>query len=383
LEKLISNKIENRIMNIRFTLFFVGLFVAALFAALVPTPATFATCALFVFLIGNTVSRQTSQLCVTYSTTVLLGDIMAAFKVRFPMLFGPAGFGTDFSADPARLNDQIIAKIRTLPAVSTYDGTTGYENGATEASALYVDVPVTLNQHKHVPVKVDYLDQIAARQDLYNGVVSDMAFVLGKSVVDFALGLVIADNFSYGANVTQQNANKDTLDAATKKLNINGCSPIGRFGIVNSGFYNGLEGDSRIASGDYHGQQRTDNAYGSLTNVSGFSRIYEYPDLPTNAQQLNAFFGVSQAIALASRVPADVSKLAARIGIPTIAKFDTLSDPNSGLTLMGIEWMKSGVFDIYTTVVLLYGGNAGRQAGVAGTICDKAGYRVTEAAGVY
>jgi hypothetical protein len=210
-----------------------------------------------------------------------------------------------------------------------------------------------------------------------------MAFVLGKSVVDFALGKILAANFSYGANVTQQNANKDTLDSATKKLNQNGCSPIGRFGIVNSGFYNGLEADSRIASGDYHGQMRTDNAYGSLQNIAGFSRIFEYPDMPTNNQQLNAFFGTRQAIALASRVPSDVSKIAARIGIPQIAKFSTLTDPNSGLTLMGIEWMKSGLFDLYTTVVLLYGGNAGRQAGNAGTICDKAGYRVTEAAGVY
>lgn len=370
--------------SIRIALYLTALALAAFLFALAPSVHMFIACALCLFVIGNALAPQSKQLCVTFSTTVLLGDVMETLKVRFPMLFGQSGFATDFSGDPLmRKDDVVIAKIRVLPTVADYDAATGYENGATEASSLLIDVPVTCNQHKHVPVKVDYLDQIASRVDLYDGQVNEMGFVLGKHVVDFALGKVLAANFSYGRNTTKQNFNKDTLDAATAKLNTNGASPIGRFGIVNTDSYNGLEGDSRIASGDYHGQQRTSNAYGALKNISGFENVWEYPSLPANGEQLNGFFGVRQSIVVVSRLPMDVEKIARRSGIPKIANFYSLTEPNSGLTLMGIEWQKAGVFDIYLTVVLLFGASAGRQGGAAGSICDKAGYRVTEAAGAY
>jgi hypothetical protein len=373
--------------QLRVLIYLVALIVAGLFVALKgsaanPGPALLAAF-LFVFVVGNVLAPQSGRLCVTYSTTVLLADVMEAFKVRFPMLFGDSGFGTDFSDAQARKDDQIIAKIRTLPSVQDYDATNGYKANAAEASSLLVDVPLTLNRLKHVPVKVDHLDQLASRIDLYKGAVADMAFVLGKSVVDYGLSLIVANNFSYGTNETIANTSKSTLNAATKKLNTNGCNPAGRFGIVNSAFYNALEEDVRVSSKDFSGQQRTDNAYGVLTNVAGFKRIFEYPDFPANAQNLNAFFGTRPAIAVAARLPKDSSEIAKAAGIPMIAKFDTLTDPDSGLSLFCIEWMEAGTFDLYTTVALLYGAAAGKQAGNAGTICDKAGYRVTESGGAY
>jgi hypothetical protein len=373
--------------SIRVVLFLVATVVAFAMVLLKATPQAVMAAWVCWFVIGALLSvPQTGarRAYATLSATEILSDTLEAFKVQFPILTGPAGFGTDFSTKTAKLNDQIIAHIRSLPSVQGYDATTGYEANAAEASSLLVDVPVTLDQHKHVPVKIDHLDVLSSKKDLYQGAINDMAFVLGKSVVDFALGKVVTANFSYGANVTNANASKDTLDAATKKLNQLGNAPMGRFGIVNSDLYNALEADARIASGDYHGQMRGDNAYGELRNVSGFSRIFEYPDLTTAAgEQLNGFFGTRTAVALASRVPSDPSALAASIGIPAIAKFETVSDPGSGLTLFGIQWMKSGTFDIYLTVAILYGGAAGKRGGANGVICDKAGYRVTEAGGVF
>lgn len=320
----------------------------------------------------------------TLSVNEILQDTLDAFKVQFPMLTSPTGFATDFSSKTAKKGDTVYAHIRTLPGVESYDSSAGYEANADEGSGLLTDVPVALDQHKHVPVKLDHIDILSSKKDLYAGAISDMAFVLGKSVVDFTLAKVVAANFSYGANQTIANTSKETVDAATLGLNVKGVSSRNRFGITTSQFYNALEADSRIASGDYHGQQRTSNAYGQLTNVSGFGKIYEYPDLQTAAgENINAFFGHPSAVAVVSRVPSDPSQLAASIGIPSIAAFNTLTDPDSGLTLLGIQWMKAGLFDIYLTVSLLYGAAAGKQGGSAGTITDKAGYRVLESGGSF
>lgn len=320
----------------------------------------------------------------TLSATEIVQDTLEAFKIRFPMLTGGSGFSTDFSGSPARYNDQIIAHVRTLPASQSYDATSGYQANGAEASSLLTDIPVTLNNHKHVPVKVDHIDVLSSRKDLYRGAVADMAYVLGKAVLDDALAEVKAANFSYGANVTITNTSKVELDNGTKKLNQNGAAPVGRFGIVTSDFYGALEADARIASGDYHGQQRTSNAYGVLRNVAGFENIWEYPDLQTAAgENINAFLSGRGSVCIASRVPNDPSELAASIGVPKIANFTPVTDSDSGLTLLGIEWMHAGTFDIWLTVALIWGVTAGKNGGSAGTITDKAGYRVTESGGTF
>ncbi len=372
--------------SIRVTFFLLALL--ALIAWLAPTAAHAVAgvllLALSTFVLANITPRSRARLCATLSATEILQDTLDAFRVQFPMLTGPAGFGTDFSSETAKLNDQVIAHIRTLPSIQAYDGTNGYEANGAEASGLLVDVPVTLDQHKHVPVKIDHLDVLSSKKNLYDKTINDMAFVLGKGVVDHALGKIVAANFSYGANETIANTSKSTLNSATKKLNQNGNVPRGRFGLVTSDFYNALEEDSRVSSGDYHGQAREGNGYGELKNIAGFERIWEYPDLRTAAgENINAFLGTGTAVAICSKVPSDPSKLASSIGIPTIAKFDTLTDPNSGLTLLGIQWMKSGTFDIWLTVALIWGAAAGKQGGANGVKCDKAGYRVTEAGGVF
>lgn len=373
-------------MKLRVALFLVAL--VALIVAVAPTAATATAglCALGLIMLVLSAPRagEAGYLRATLSATEILQDTLESFKVQFPMLTGPAGFGTDFQPKTARKGNTIIAHIRTLPSTQSYDSSSGYEANAAEASSLLTDVPVALDQHIHVPVKIDHIDVLSSQKDLYAGAIADMAFVLGKAVVDDALAEVKAANFSYGDNVTIANTSKTTLNAATKKLNENGNAPRGRFGLVTSDFYNALEEDARLSSRDYHGQMRQANGYGELQNVAGFERVWEYPDLRTAAgESINGFFGGRNAVAIASRVPSDPSQLAASIGIPAIAKFETVTDPNSGLTLLGIQWMKAGVFDIYLTVALIWGVAAGKQGGTAGTKCDKAGYRVTESGGTF
>ncbi len=43
----------------------------------------------------------------------------------------------------------------------------------------HTDVPVTINRHKHVPVKLDYIDQISTNRNLYEEQVGNLAYSLG------------------------------------------------------------------------------------------------------------------------------------------------------------------------------------------------------------
>lgn len=312
----------------------------------------------------------------TLNTAELIMDVIDAFKVMFPQL---NNFGTDFSNESCKLNKQIIARISSLPTVQDYDATDGYEANAANANDLTVDVPVTLNRHKHVPIKVDYLEQISTKRDLYKEAVSNMAYVLGKEAFDYAMGLAVAANFSESSIFSVANSDSDMLGDITKDMNKKGALPRGRYGIVNSDVFETLNADARIASGDYHAQRREGSAYGHLKNVGGFTDIYEYPDLPANAENMTGFFGEKRSIVMASRVPTDMSALASRLGVPKIAKMVPVSDPATGLTFLAITWMKSGTFDLYTTLAWVYGISAGSQGGSAGDLTDYAGHRLVTA----
>lgn len=307
------------------------------------------------------------------NTVELVTDVIDAFKVRFPMI---ASMSTDFSADEAKLGDTIRGRVSSVPAAADYDGTDGYKANATSANSLTEDVSITLNQHKHVPVKVDYINQISTKRNLYNEVVGQMAFQLGKTMTDFVLNKITQANFTHELTGSELNSDYDALATATALLNANGAAPVGRYGIVNSGVFGALESDQRIASGDYHGQQRGGSAYGVLTNVGGFEAIYEYPALPANSENLTGFFADKSALVIASRVPTDMDAVAQSLGVPSIAKTEVVSDADTGLSFMNITYQDPHTFDMYTTTTVIYGAYAGAEGGTDNTGTDKGGLRL-------
>jgi len=311
----------------------------------------------------------------TLSTTELITDVIDAFKVRFPLM---SSIGTDFSSDEAKLGQTITGRVLSLPSVQDYDssGDTGYKANANSANGLTTDVSVTLNRHKHVPIKVDYIDQVSTKRDLYSETVGNMAYALGKEAFDHAMGLVVQANFSHEVITTEANSDYDALASIGSVLNKNGASATGRFGIVNSNVFNALDADARIASGDYHGQQKGASAYGQLSNVGGFENIFEYPDMPANSENLTGYFGDKTGIVMASRIPNDVEALANRVGIPSISKVDVVSDADTGLSMMGITYQDPHTFDVYTTLTWIYGVVAGCQGGTDGSLTDNGGIRL-------
>jgi hypothetical protein len=316
---------------------------------------------------------------LTLSTTQILDLVMDAFKVRLPFLV--SAFATDFSDKRAKLNQTVNARIAGLPTVQDYDADSGYKANATDAKSLLNDVPVTINQHKHVPIKLDFLDaaQTVSQIKLLEESTMNCGYVLAKSIADYALSLSVAANFSKSSTFTALNSDKDMLEAVRVAMNANGANTSGRFGIVNSDVFSTLDGDSRISSGDYHGKRIGAEALGNLTGLQGFANVWEYPDMPANGENQSGFFGTKESIIIATRVPSDTAEIAKAAGIPQIASFETMTDKDTGLTLLGIKWIEQGTFDVYCTVTVMYGAVAGSQGGAAGELTDYAGHRIVTA----
>jgi len=314
-------------------------------------------------------------MATTISLTEILQPTIESFKVKLPALqmFNPV-----FLNQAVKKGSTVRAHVPTLPAASTYDATTGYENGATDSQSLFTDLDVTLDQLSHVPVKLDYLNQIASNVSLFQRACGDIAFVLAKTVVDYALGKVLAANFSRSTTKATADVSKDQLDAICQDMNEKGAGAE-RFGVVNSGVYTSLEADTRIASKDFSGQTRQSSPWGRLVNIAGFQEIVEYPALPANSENLTGFFFDRRALSVVTAIPATDTALAGAVGIPQVGRTEIVTDPTTGLSMLGIMWQKSGTFDVYVTIAVLYDCVAGKNGGSAAALTDYAGHRLVSA----
>ena len=289
---------------------------------------------------------------------------------------------TDFGSQQMRLGETVIAHVPTLPTVSTYDNTTGYRNGSQTARSLMVDVPVIVDQHKHVTLQWKHINNIADQKDSVDQMVSNAAYVLGKAMLDSVLAKFTAANVSYSLNKEWENVDRTTLRDARKVMNINGADSEGRVIIGNTDFCGNFGDDARIASRDYSGQQTDANAYAHYRNIEGFRDVWEYPDLPANGEALQAIAFDPRAVALRAGLPDHTFDLAKELGIPTQGSHQVQSDPETGFSLLAINWQDPGTFDLNLTLAAIWGSAVGKQGGAAGVITDKAALRFVDAAPV-
>ena len=366
-------KIKNRLI----------LFTIALFAAVLLAVLGHPFIAAFMLLLTGSLLYPTPRARLnanpTLSVPELLQDVLQAFRLETPMLFGPDGFGTDFSSQTAVLNDKITEHIDILPVAANYDPTAGvgFYSGVQNVETLIADVPVTLNNFKHVPVRIKWLTQLASKMPLYKRAVSNIGYVLGKLVVDSALAQ-IAGNFSNKIVINPANVSLDSIEAIRSQLNLQKALGKPRWGLTNTPFAAALQNDDRVKSSLFYGALNGDEGYRVFKSLGGMSRISEYPDFANVGNNISAIFADPRAICVATRKP-DFSNAAAQLGCPEVMRFFPLSDPESGINAVGVMWQEPGTGDVIVSVGILFGIGAGNQGGANGTITDNAAVVVTSA----
>lgn len=309
--------------------------------------------------------------CLRATLTVdeIMMDVLDAFKVEVPFML--SAFSTDFSSKTAVKGDKITAHISTLPVTQSYDVTTGFKANAADTANLLNDVPVTLNQFKHVPVKVNWLTQLSSKIPLYREAIRQYGYVLAKSVIDYAISQVLIANSSYAETISSINFNLDSCETLRTDLNAQKASPRRRFGIINSTWAASLQNDDRVKSALFYGQLNGDYGYRIFKNISGFQTIWEYPDFPAAQENLVGFFGDPRAVVIANR-RVDFSNAADMLGVPKVMEFYQVSDPDTGLEMTGVGWQEVGTGDVYVSCALLYGVTVGKNGGAQDAVTDKA-----------
>jgi hypothetical protein len=101
----------------------------------------------------------------------------------------------------------------------------------------------------------------------------------------------------------------------------------------------------------------------------------------TPAENLVAFGFDRRAIAMLAGIPNDFSGLASQLGITQVMGFETVTDPESGITMAAVKWQAPGTGDLYWSPTLVWGSTLGRGLGTVaiGTGCDYAGHIVRSA----
>jgi hypothetical protein len=306
----------------------------------------------------------------TLTVSEILTDMIGAFKQRVPAL---TFFATDMSAEQVKRGQQIIAHIPTVPTVYAHTAANGYNENAQNARDLLTDVPLTIDQWDHVTIKMLHDDVTEDRSKNYLKSIENAGYALGKAVVDFALGKALETNFSRQSLELADDTDLETLNTIRADMNTYKAGST-RYGLINTATMNALVGDPRIASGDYHGQMIGSDSIGRLRALAGFTEILEYPELPSNSENLAGFFFDPRAICIATRLPNDSVNLAGEMGIPITVKKEVVTDPQSGLSIAGFGWIDQNTHNIYVTATVMYGAAAGKQAGSAGTLTDYAGH---------
>jgi hypothetical protein len=311
----------------------------------------------------------------TLTVNEIAQDTLEAFKCGLGPIIN--SWTTDLSSATAKYNETITAHIRSVPSTAAYDASTGFANGAAEAETLLTDVPVTLDVLRHVPIKVDWLTQLASRKNLYAEAVAELGYALAKYVVDAALAKIIATSFSHKTTESTANTSYDTLEAIRTACNDQKMNALGRFGIVSTAFAGALAIDNRVISNQFYGQLNGAQGYRTWQNLAGFKNIWEYPDVPTTGN-LTAFFGDRRAFVFAAR-KLDMNENLMP-DLPPVDRTYPVTDPETGLNLTAIAWKAQGTKDVYFTMAILCGLKAGSQTANDGSICDDAGHWVRTAA---
>ena len=151
-------------------------------------------------------------------------------------------------------------------------------------------------------------------------------------------------------------------------------------GIVSNGVMDSLWNDSEIANSDYRDLRQGGDAvslHRTLNGIAGFTTIFEYKDLPT-AGNLTGFFGTKDAILGAVR-PVTRKGNPELLGIPSVHRFSTVSDPYTRLSLTAIGFDDPGLADLYMSIAAIYGFKAGADGGSAGDLTDYNGVRLISA----
>ncbi len=266
----------------------------------------------------------------TLSGELITQRSLSLLKRTYPALFA---ISTDFSSENAAFNQTVKTRLRTIPAVTPYHPVTGYAT----SDATTTDVPIVIDAHNAVQITFNANELASTNRDLFGEQVEGAHAAIGGDLMDAILALLTAANFPSPANtttVTLANFARASMTGIGKKMTDRLVPRAGRFAMLNTAYYEKLGQDSSIVSLATYQQSRiiTEN---ELPRVAKF-QPYEVEAFPTTGN-LTGFAGAPDALAIATRVPNDYTKVMPDAdGGGTV---QTVVNPDTGISAMLVRFV--------------------------------------------
>lgn len=285
---------------------------------------------------GNTLGTTNGILIAQKALATLLAQLPVLKKIT-----------TDFSDEKAKFNQQVITHVVTAAAAIDFDPAAGY----VASERVQVDVPVTINKHKHHTYQIGVQEASSTAINLIDRFALTAAYSIGSALVADLCALVTAANFP-NKTVIALGAGGDGFDRkGLIKIGVNlgarFVPPMGRFALLNGAYYGSLCNDLTVVAQLYNAGQNAIQT-GQLSNVHGFD-VAEYVSLPANAQSLVGFAGTAEGLVLATRIPDDPGVGSANCDIYVV------TDPDSGISIQVREWYNADMGQFKRTYTLMYG----------------------------
>lgn len=266
----------------------------------------------------------------TLATGLILTEALSqAIKLR-PAL---SKVTTDYSDQPAKLNDVVRTRIIGAPTVNDF--------GTAAADRTDTDASVTLSAFKEVRHKFTAAEISATSRNLIQESAAPIAEAIADYFMDLLGALWASTTFTNSTTIATASFAYTTLTGINAALSADSRAvpKKGRFGVVNADVYRYLLEDALCNRTAKSGGDDP-IATGRLSGIAGFEEIYEFPGLPST-NNTNGFFGQMSSTALVVRPPTDPRTLLP--GVPVNANMGVISiaDPNDpgkpGLSVMAVE----------------------------------------------
>jgi hypothetical protein len=253
---------------------------------------------------------------------------------------------SDFSSEGARYNERVIvSEVAAVEAVDFVPAT-----GYVSTDRTQIDIPVTINKHKHHTYGVTVQEASSARVDLIKRFAQAGAYAIGAALVKDLCALMTAANFT-NKTVKALGAGLDGFDrkalvSVGTALSTRNVVPFGRFALLNSDYFGSLLSDSNMMQ-IMLAKGAESVVSGKLQEVHGFKPM-EFSGLPTT-ENLCGFAGTRTALALATRIPDDPGQNASNCRISVV------TDEQTGISLQTREWYNADLAKFLRTYTLMYG----------------------------
>lgn len=280
----------------------------------------------------------------TINGTLIAQRALRTLLVRFPIL---ALITTDFSPEGVKFNQTVVSHVVSATTAGDYDVNNGYVSTA----RTQVDVPVTINKHKHHTYEVNDQERTSTDINLIDRFAETAAHALGKVLVDDLMALVTVANFANATTAATASAmvRGKVIDVG-QVLNERFVPELDRFMMLNSAYYAALCKDAEISHADSNPASNTIGS-GRLPNVHGFA-ISEYASLPGNdgpTNTLKGFAGNKECLILTTRLPKEPDVK------PVPGLITTVTEPNTKLSIQLRQWYDMQKGKEFRTMTLMYG----------------------------